>query len=117
MAVVREGMKLVGGFSRHPTALLACSKIPTLTNKEGFPMREVIYTFPKSETESVQTSISEYRDKLYIDIRLFYKGDDGVERPTKKGLTLPAGLLLKELKKGVDTAVDHLSARTEEARV
>jgi len=43
----------------------------------------------KSETERIRVGINEYKDRKYVDIRIYYEDDTGDWRPTKKGITLP----------------------------
>lgn len=37
--------------------------------------------------------MTEFKKKPYIDLRVYYKGDDGEYHPSKKGLTLSLDLL------------------------
>ncbi|MCU0572377.1 MAG: transcriptional coactivator p15/PC4 family protein [Syntrophobacteraceae bacterium] len=43
--------------------------------------------------EEIRVSVSVYKGKQYIDLRIYYKGDDGEFHPSKKGLTLSPDLL------------------------
>ena len=43
---------------------------------------------PKSATEEIHLSISEYRGHPYIDLRVYYRDDAGDFQPSRKGLTL-----------------------------
>ena len=71
-------------------------------NQWGTPMEnEVIYRFPRKQDEEVYISLREYKDRQYIDLRIFFQPKDSDEmRPTKKGITIEIELL-KELKKGI----------------
>jgi hypothetical protein len=62
---------------------------------------QVVYTFPKNPLEEVRASITVYRGKQYVDLRIFYKGDDGEYHPSKKGLTISLDLF-SELDKAVE---------------
>jgi len=62
---------------------------------------QVVYTFPKNPLEEVRASLTVYRGKQYIDLRIYYKGDDGEYHPSKKGLTLSLDLF-SELDKAVE---------------
>jgi len=42
----------------------------------------------KNETERIQIEMKSYKGKNYMDIRLFFKSDDGEWLPTKKGVTV-----------------------------
>ena len=62
---------------------------------------QIIYQFHRNENEQVCFSFREYKDRKYIDLRVFFKPLDAQEiRPTKKGITL-ALQYLPELKKGI----------------
>lgn len=73
---------------------------------------QFVYQFLRNETESVCISIREYKQRRYIDLRVFYQPEDGTDlRPTKKGITI--GLqLLPELKKGIIALEQQLRAGT-----
>jgi len=62
---------------------------------------QVVYTFPKNPLEEVRASLTVYRGKQYVDLRIYYKGDDGEYHPSKKGLTLSLDLF-SELDKAVE---------------
>ena len=63
---------------------------------------QLVYQFPRNPNEEVCISIREYKQRKYIDLRIFYRQEGSDElRPTKKGLTV--GLqFFPELKKGLD---------------
>lgn len=62
---------------------------------------QVLYKFARNQDETVYFSLREYKERTYIDLRVFYRPKDNDEmRPTKKGITLPL-TLLPELKRGV----------------
>lgn len=45
-------------------------------------------TIERSATEQLQISVSEYKGKSYLNMRIFYTTDDGATWiPTKKGVT------------------------------
>jgi hypothetical protein len=54
---------------------------------------QIVHSFPKNPLEEVRISISVYKGKQYIDLRIYYKGDDGEFHPSKKGLTISPDLL------------------------
>lgn len=43
----------------------------------------------KNPIERIQVELKEYRKKQYLDIRTYYRSDDGDWKPTKKGVTIP----------------------------
>ena len=51
-------------------------------------MDELIAQFEKNATEVVRVSLTEYRGRKLIDVRVYYSTDDGEYRPTKKGVSL-----------------------------
>lgn len=60
----------------------------------------VVHSFPKNPLEEVRASVTVYKGKQYLDLRVYYKGDDDEYRPSKKGLTLALDLF-QELEKAV----------------
>ena len=51
-------------------------------------MDELIAQFEKNATEVVRVSLTEYRKRQFIDVRIYYSDDEGQYRPTKKGVSL-----------------------------
>lgn len=49
---------------------------------------KILATIERSDTEQLQISISEYKGKSYLNMRIFYTTDEGATwLPTKKGVT------------------------------
>ena len=49
---------------------------------------KIVATIERSDTEQRQISISEYKGRSYLNMRIFYTTDDGATwLPTKKGVT------------------------------
>lgn len=49
---------------------------------------KILATIERSETEQLQISVSEYKGRSYLNMRIFYTTDDGANwLPTKKGVT------------------------------
>ena len=49
---------------------------------------KILATIERSSTEQLQISVSEYKGKSYLNMRIFYTTDDGATWiPTKKGVT------------------------------
>ena len=49
---------------------------------------KILATIERSDTEQLQISISEYKGRSYLNMRIFYTTDDGTTwLPTKKGVT------------------------------
>jgi len=47
-----------------------------------------IFTFKKCDHEQIRVDAREYRDRFYLDVRLWFKPDDSDYIPSKKGLTI-----------------------------
>ncbi len=59
------------------------------------------FDIQRNEREIVRVALSEFNEREYIDIRIFYKDEaSGEYKPTKKGVTL-AKELYPELKKAI----------------
>ena len=49
---------------------------------------KILATIERSDTEQLQISVSEYKGKRYLNMRIFYTTDEGATWiPTKKGVT------------------------------
>ncbi|MBS6602318.1 MAG: transcriptional coactivator p15/PC4 family protein [Brachyspira sp.] len=49
---------------------------------------KILATIDRSDTEQLQISVSEYKGRSYLNMRIFYTTDDGATwLPTKKGVT------------------------------
>lgn len=61
----------------------------------------VVHSFQKNETEEIRISLREYKNRHYLDLRLFFQPQDKNEMvPSKKGLTVSIEFL-PELKRGL----------------
>ncbi len=65
-------------------------------------MDQTVFTFRKNATEEVRASIRKFKDRTYVDLRVWVERDNGHAEfsPTKKGLTMSV-YVLPELKKAV----------------
>lgn len=65
-------------------------------------MDKHIFTFRKNATEEVRASIRKFRDRTYVDLRVWAEKESGHAEfsPTPKGLTLSV-FILPELKRAV----------------
>ncbi len=52
----------------------------------GFPF--VVAEWPRNGRESIRVSLDEYRGRQTIDLRCWWRDDDGNLRPGRSGLTL-----------------------------
>ncbi len=70
---------------------------------------KLIASIARSATEQLQISLSEYKSKKYLDLRIFYTTDNGQTwLPTKKGVTVsPENLTL--LKDAIEQAINQLN--------
>ena len=49
---------------------------------------KILATIERSDTEQLQISVSEYKGRIYLNMRIFYTTDEGATwLPTKKGVT------------------------------
>mgnify|MGYP002627441574 CR=1 FL=1 len=68
---------------------------------------------PRTDTEVTRVAINEYKNRQYLDFRIFYTTDEGANwLPTKKGVTF-APEKLSELKKAVELAMKELDVEEE----
>ncbi len=69
---------------------------------------KILATIPRNATEQLQISISSYKEKQYLDLRIYYTSDDGgTWLPTKKGVTISPDNL-QTLKEAVEKAMEEL---------
>ncbi len=75
---------------------------------------KILATIPRNATEQLQISINSYKDKRYLDLRIYYTTDDGgTWLPTKKGVTVSPDNLVT-LKDAVEEAMKELLTDEEE---
>ncbi len=66
---------------------------------------KILANIPRSATEEIQIAINEYKGKKYLDLRVYYTTDDGLNwNPTKKGVTFSPEKLI-ELKSAIENAI------------
>jgi hypothetical protein len=69
-----------------------------------------VHEFQKNTVERVRASITRFKAKEYIDIRVYYEAGDGEWHPTRKGLCLGLDLIdeleiaVKKLKRALSEA-------------
>lgn len=70
---------------------------------------QMVYSFARNPLEEVRASVTVFKGKEYVDLRIYFKGDDGEYRPSKKGLALPLEILpeLEEAVRRLRQAVDE----------
>ena len=66
-------------------------------------------TIDRNATEQLQISIKSFKDREYLDLRIFYTTDEGASwLPTKKGVTVSPENL-ETLKEAVEEAIKELT--------
>ena len=74
---------------------------------------KVLANIPRSATEEIQIALNEYKGKQYLDLRVYYTTDDGLNwNPTKKGVTFSPDKLL-DLKAAIETAIKEFGVEEE----
>ena len=53
-------------------------------------MKTHIAEVRKNSLEVIRVSLSEFKGKIYSDIRIYYLADDDEWKPSRKGLMIPA---------------------------
>lgn len=75
---------------------------------------KLLATIPRNTTEQIQISINSYKNKQYLDLRVYYTTDDGENwLPTKKGVTISPENL-DTLREAVEEAMQELLTVEEE---
>lgn len=75
---------------------------------------KLLASIPRSATEEIHIQINEYKGKKYLDLRVYYTTDDGLNwNPTKKGVTFPPDKL-EEVKQAIEEAQKELEVLEEE---
>jgi hypothetical protein len=69
--------------------------------------RKVLHEFKRNQEETLRVSLSTFKGRTYIDIRLFYEDPNGELAPTKKGVTVTPELW-DEFRNGVAAAEEAL---------
>ncbi len=69
--------------------------------------RKVLHEFKRNQEETMRISLSSFKGRTYIDIRLFYEDPNGELLPTKKGVTITPELW-DQFRSGVANAEEAL---------
>jgi len=72
--------------------------------------RKVLHEFKRNAEETLRVSLSLFKGKTYIDIRMFYEDPNGELAPTKKGVTITPELW-DEFRAGVAAAEVELQEK------
>ncbi len=71
-------------------------------------MNDIIGDIPRNTTEITRVSISEFKGKKYLDIRIWFKDDNGEYAPGKKGVSVNVDAIA-ELKNLIARAEESLA--------
>lgn len=72
---------------------------------------QTVHSIKRTENEEVRVSIRNFKEKVYLDLRIFFKGKQADEWiPSKKGLTLSTELV-GSLREGLEKAEQALIAQ------
>ena len=63
------------------------------TDKPSTTSNRVVHAFAKNAREDVRVSLSIYKGRSIIDLRVFYRDGEGEMRPTPRGLSIDRELL------------------------
>ena len=73
---------------------------------------QTLYQFSRNQDEEVHFTLKGYKQRKYLDLRVFFQPKNGEEMlPTKKGITL-AVELFPELEKGITACEKVLMSKT-----
>ena len=72
--------------------------------------RKLLHEFKRNVEDTLRVSLSTFRGKVYVDIRLFYEDAAGELQPTKKGVTVTPELW-DEFRAGIAAAEAELQER------
>jgi hypothetical protein len=78
------------------------------TNFQGAIMSDqIIHEFEKNSTESIRFTVSEFKGRELVNIRVYYTDDDGELKPTKKGISFSTELF-DEFLEGIEKLKSEL---------
>jgi len=72
--------------------------------------RKVLHEFKRNSDETLRVSLTTFKGRTYVDIRLFYTDANGELAPTKKGVTITPELW-DEFRTGIAAAENELQDR------
>ena len=61
----------------------------------------LVHSFPRGENDAIHFVLRKYKQRYYIDLRIWYRKDSPQLWPTRKGIVLPVEKL-PELKRGLE---------------
>ena len=72
--------------------------------------RKILHEFKRNAEETMRVSLSTFKGRTYVDIRLFYEDAQGELAPTKKGVTITPELW-DEFRAGITAAETELQGK------
>jgi hypothetical protein len=72
--------------------------------------RTILHEFKRNSEETLRVSLSTFKGRTYVDIRMFYEDANGELAPTKKGVTITPELW-DEFRNGVARAEEALQEK------
>jgi hypothetical protein len=72
--------------------------------------RKVLHEFKRNADDTLRISLSNFKGRTYVDIRLFYQDANGELAPTKKGVTVTPELW-DEFRAGIAAAEEALQEK------
>ena len=72
--------------------------------------RKILHEFKRNSEETLRISLSTFKGRTYVDIRMFYEDANGELAPTKKGVTITPELW-DEFRNGVARAEEALQEK------
>lgn len=73
----------------------------------------LVHSFMKNALEEVRVSVSAYKGKKYVDLRVYYQDDNGEYKPSKKGIAISPDLL-PELENAIGKLKDIIESQNKE---
>jgi hypothetical protein len=78
--------------------------------RRGQNVEKLIAQFDKNASEEVRVQLREFRGHQLLDVRVYFRPDNGGEaRPTKKGISVSVGLISK-IQDAISKATEALEA-------
>jgi hypothetical protein len=88
---------------------MTCERTPSLIMTEA---NRLIAWLDKDAEEEIRVHLVEWKNQIYVDIRVWYRKDDGTFGPTTKGLRFNAELL-EQLRSALDAADEAIETGVE----
>jgi hypothetical protein len=79
--------KMADPEARHEVLSRTNADASTCTHSAA-DSRTFILEVQKNNTERLRVSVSEYRGRTFVDLRVWYVGEDGSYRPSSRGVTI-----------------------------